>query len=127
MIGRTTEFLKSVVIRVSEARDLARRGKRVDRYDFYEHCKTLLATPPDVLRVNEKYVREYYIVNVIAVAITSNHRNALYLPHDDRRHRVVDSTCKKPRTSATTHGGSNIGTTTTAATDWRTSRRTYTP
>ncbi len=85
-----------MVLRISEAKDAGGGdGKRVDRYDFYEHCKVLLATPPDVLRVNEKYVREYYIMNVLAVIITSNHRDALYLQHNDRRHRVVDSASKK--------------------------------
>jgi hypothetical protein len=96
LIGRTTEFLKSVVLRVSEAKDAGDvGGKRFDRYDFYEHCKILLAAPPDVLRVNEKYIREYYIANVVGVVITSNHRNALYLPEDDRRHRIADSASKK--------------------------------
>jgi hypothetical protein len=96
LIGRTTDFLKSVVLRISEARDAGDgSGKLFDRYAFYEHCKILLASPPNVLRVNEKYIREYYVANVVTPVATSNHRNALYLPPDDRRHRVCDSGSKK--------------------------------
>jgi hypothetical protein len=93
LIGRTTEFLKSIVLRVNEARDLGESG-RVDRYGFYDHCKHLLATPPNTVRVNEKYVREYYIDNVVGLVVTTNYRDALYLPHDDRRHYVAFSECK---------------------------------
>ena len=46
--------------------------------------------PPDVLRVNEKFLREYYIFNVIGFIITTNHRtDGIYLPADDRRHYVA--------------------------------------
>jgi hypothetical protein len=64
-------------------------GGRVDRFGLYDHCKILLAAPPDVLRVNEKYLREYYIFNVLGMIITTNHRDALYLPSEDRRHYVA--------------------------------------
>jgi hypothetical protein len=93
LIGKTTDFLKSVILRVNEARDVGESG-RVDRYGLYEHCKPLLAAPPDVLRVNEKYVREYYVANVLGMVVTTNHRDALFLPHDDRRHYVAYSECK---------------------------------
>ena len=81
------------MLRVNEARDLGESG-RVDRYGLYEHCKHILATPPTTMRVNEKYVREYYIENVIGMIITTNYRDALYLPYDDRRHYVAFSECK---------------------------------
>jgi hypothetical protein len=71
---------------VSEARDLG----DVDRYAFYDHMKVYTAAPPDVLRCDEKNVREYAVPNVCGVVITTNHKtDGLYLPADDRRHYVA--------------------------------------
>jgi hypothetical protein len=86
MLGRFNGFVKSVILRVSEARDLG----DLDRFAFYDHMKTYTAAPPDVLRVDEKFMREYSVFNVCGVIITSNHKtNGLYLPEDDRRHFVA--------------------------------------
>ena len=64
-------------------------------YAFYDHLKVYTAAPPDVLRVDEKNLREYVVFNVCGVVITTNHRtDGLYLPADDRRHYVAWS----PRT-----------------------------
>lgn len=52
VLGTFTEFRRSVILRISEARDLG----EFDRFGFYDHTKTLIAAPPDVLRVNPKYV-----------------------------------------------------------------------
>jgi hypothetical protein len=79
-------------MRVSEARDLG----DVDRYGFYEHMKTYTAAPPDVLRVDEKNMREHAIFNVVGVIITTNHKtDGIYLPADDRRHYVAWSDLTK--------------------------------
>jgi hypothetical protein len=92
MIGRFNGFAKSVILRVSEARDLG----DVDRFAFYDHMKTYTAAPPDVLRVDEKFMREYSAFNVCGVIITSNHKtNGIYLPEDDRRHFVAWSELTK--------------------------------
>lgn len=86
MLGRFNGFVKSVILRVSEARDLG----DIDRFKFYDHTKSLIAAPPDVIRVDEKNVREYPVPNVCGVIITSNHKtDGLYLPADDRRHFVA--------------------------------------
>jgi len=86
MLGRFNGFVKSVMLRVSEARDLG----DIDRYTFYEHMKAIVAAPPDVIRVDEKHLREYPVPNVCGVLITTNHKtNGLYLPEDDRRHYVA--------------------------------------
>lgn len=77
--------VKSVVLRVSEARD----SGDMNRYALYEHCKTLLASPPDVLRCNEKNLREHQVFNVLGAIFTTNHKDGLYLPADDRRHYVA--------------------------------------
>lgn len=86
LLGRFNGFVKSVILRVSEARDLG----DVDRFAFYDHMKTYTAAPPDVLRVDEKHAREYYVFNVCGVIITTNHKSdGIFLPPDDRRHYVA--------------------------------------
>ena len=60
VLGRFNGFLKSVVLRISEAKDMG----EFDRFTFYDHMKTLLAAPPDVLRVDEKNLREHDVFNV---------------------------------------------------------------
>jgi hypothetical protein len=92
ILGRFNSFVKSVILRVSEARDLG----DVDRYSFYDHTKTLTAAPPDVLRCDEKHIREHSVMNVTGVVITSNHKtDGIYLPAEDRRHYVAWSSLTK--------------------------------
>jgi hypothetical protein len=92
ILGRFNGYLKSVILRVSEARDLG----DFDRFGFYDHMKTYTAAPPDVLRVDEKFRNEYSIFNVCGVIITTNHKtDGIYLPADDRRHYVAWSNCTK--------------------------------
>jgi len=97
LLGRFNSFVKSVILRISEARDLG----EVNRFTFYDHLKNYTAAPPDVLRVDEKHLREYSAWNVTGVIITTNHRtDGLYLPADDRRHYVAWSECAKEEFSA---------------------------
>ena len=85
VLGRFNGFLKSLILRISEARDLG----EYDRYAFHDHMKTYMAAPPDVLRVDEKNIREYYVPNLSGVIITTNYKtDGIYLPDDDRRHMV---------------------------------------
>ena len=92
MLGRFNGFLKSVILRVNEARDLG----EINRFSFYDHMKAYTAAPPDVLRVDEKNLREYSILNCCGVIITTNHKaDGIYLPADDRRHFVAWSDLKK--------------------------------
>ena len=92
LLGRFNGFLKSVILRVSEARDLG----EVNRYSFYDHLKAIIAAPPDVLRVDEKHLREYAVPNVLGVAMTTNHKtDGIFLPDDDRRHYVAWSDLTK--------------------------------
>src|SRR5262245_16274486 len=52
--------------------------------------KIYAAAPPDVLRCDEKNLREYEVPNICGVIITTNHKTAgIYLPADDRRHYVA--------------------------------------
>jgi hypothetical protein len=90
--GRFNGFLKSVILRVSEARDLGDSN----RFDFYDSMKSYTSAPPDVLRVDEKHLREYSVLNCCGVIITTNHKaDGIYLPADDRRHFVAWSALTK--------------------------------
>jgi hypothetical protein len=93
LLGQFTPFYESVVLRVSEARDLG----DTNRFALYDAMKTVIAAPPNVLTVNRKHEPGYVVRNVTGVVITSNHRiGGLYLPADDRRHFVAWSPISKP-------------------------------
>jgi Family of unknown function (DUF5906) len=86
VLGRFNGFLKAVILRISEAHDLG----EFDRFQFYDHMKSYTAAPPDTLRVDEKHLREYAIINCCGVIITTNHKtDGIFLPADDRRHYVA--------------------------------------
>ena len=85
VLGRFNGFLKSVVLRVNEVTDMG----EFDRFKLYSHMKTMLAAPPDTLRVDEKNLREHYVFNVCGVILTTNEKTGVYLPADDRRHFVA--------------------------------------
>jgi Family of unknown function (DUF5906) len=92
VLGRFNGFLKAVIVRVSEARDLG----EFDRFAFYDSTKSIIAAPPDVLRIDEKHRQEYSIPNVCGVIITTNHKSdGIFLPADDRRHFVAWSDLDK--------------------------------
>ena len=91
ILGRFNGYLKSVILRVSEARDLGES----DRFEFHDHMKTLTAAPPDTLRVDEKNLREYAVFNCCGVIITTNHSDGMYISPDDRRHYVAWSDLAK--------------------------------
>lgn len=84
--GEFNGYMRRVVLLINEARDEG----GMDRFQFYEKTKTMIATPPETVQINEKHLREYYCRNVVGVAITTNHRtDGLYLLREDRRHFVV--------------------------------------
>ena len=86
LLGRFNAFCKSVILRVNEGRDLG----EIDRFKFYDHAKNFIVTPPNVLRIDEKHLREHYVFNVLGFIVTTNHKtDGIYLPADDRRHYVA--------------------------------------
>jgi hypothetical protein len=92
IMGGYNDYMRCVVLRISEIRDLG----DVNRYAFYEHMKTISASPPDVLRVHGKYIPHHCVVNVAGVIETTNHRfDGIYLPPDDRRTYVAWSEVRK--------------------------------
>ena len=93
LVAKNNNFFKALIVRLSEARDVSEQGRQgtVDLYRLNDHLKDILATPPDTLRINEKYINEYYIINRIGMIVTTNYRDALNLPAEDRRHYVAFS------------------------------------
>jgi hypothetical protein len=80
--GNYNEYRRSVILRISEAKNIE---DEYDRYNFYEARKILVAAPPETLEVNGKYIRHYYIPNLVKGIITTNHKTTgLYLPADSR-------------------------------------------
>src|SRR5262249_14186223 len=89
---RFNSFLKNVVLRINEASDLGDSN----RYKFYEHLKPFQASTPEVLRVDEKFIPEYPILNCVAIIFTINHQVfGIYLSPDDRCYYVVWSDLKQ--------------------------------
>ena len=85
LLGTFNTYARAVILRVSETHDLG----EVNRYSFYDASKVYCAAPPNFLRVNQKHMQEFYVPNVCGVIFTSNYRDGLYLPGDDRRHDVL--------------------------------------
>lgn len=56
--------------------------------------KPLLTSPPTKLRINAKFVPQYYIPNLANFIFFSNHRDALHLDADDRRFFVYWSNAR---------------------------------
>jgi hypothetical protein len=84
LVAKNNDFLQTIILRVNEARDVGEQGT-VDRYRLYDHIKDTLTSPPSTLRVNIKYIPEFEIMKCLGMVITTNHRDAFYLPADDRR------------------------------------------
>jgi hypothetical protein len=98
LLGSFSGYLKTVILRVNEARDLG----DVSRFDLYDHTKIYIASPPETLRINEKYLSEYYIFNCLGLLYTTNHKtDGIFIPAGDRRHYVAWSPCKKEEFSET--------------------------
>jgi hypothetical protein len=92
LLGNNNGFVQSVILRISEAVDM---GKR-DRYKFYEHTKTLIAAPPNLLQCNKKYIPLHPVKNVCGIILTTNHKTGgIYIPAGDRRHFIAWSPLSK--------------------------------
>src|SRR5262249_42718556 len=66
VLGRFNGFLKNVILRINEARDLG----VANRFALYDHLKAYTAAPPDTLRIDEKFTPEYAIFNCVGIIIT---------------------------------------------------------
>lgn len=59
---------------------------------MYNILKPMIATPPDTLPLNNKYMNLRYVVNVMRIFITTNDWMAMYIPPEDRRLYIMHST-----------------------------------
>jgi hypothetical protein len=91
VMERFNNHVRSVILRVNEMRDLGNS----DRFQFYEHMKPLCASPPDVLPMEEKYLKKIWVLNCCCPILTTNRKDSMYLPADDRRTYVAWSDCAK--------------------------------
>lgn len=74
-------WAKSVLLRVSEIRDLS----PTEMFALYDAMKSVIASPPLSVTINEKFTRQYRAPNVTGVILTTNHRFGMYVDPDDRR------------------------------------------
>lgn len=58
---------------------------------FYNALKPLIAAPPDVLPMNDKFQKRIAVINVMTVVITTNDLLSLYMPEGDRRMLLLNS------------------------------------
>jgi hypothetical protein len=87
LIANFTPYYETLLLRINEVQNL---GNDLNRFKFYESSKTMLATPPDILMVNQKYMPRYPVFNVLNCIMTTNHAiDGLYLPANDRRYYVA--------------------------------------
>jgi hypothetical protein len=66
-----------------------RPGSR-DAHETSNRLKPILASPPDTITINNKYIRPYEIANRCGVVMFSNDANPLYIERGDRRVHVVN-------------------------------------
>lgn len=86
VMDKWNDYMCNAVVRVSEARDLG----DIKRWSLYEKMKTMLAAPPETLRIDAKYKPQFHALNAANFVITTNHQfDGLYLPADDGRHYVA--------------------------------------
>lgn len=58
---------------------------------MYNILKPMIATPPDTLPLNNKYMALRYVVNVMRIFITTNSWMSMYIPPEDRRMYIMHS------------------------------------
>jgi hypothetical protein len=77
----------SVVVQISESRNLGDDGGRISKFEMYESTKDLCAAPPATLSCVDKWIPRHQVKNVLRLFITTNHGiDGVYLPPQDRRH-----------------------------------------
>jgi hypothetical protein len=91
-----TPWMRSVVVQISESRDMGEGFVAISRFELYERCKDLAAAPPLALDCNEKHKGQYPVANVLRPILTTNHQvDGLYMDPQDRRHYCAWSDAPK--------------------------------
>lgn len=81
-------WVECVMLTIDEVRPMNDDHRATSLYDT---LKTLTATPPNTLALNQKGMKVRYIANVLRIFATTNDRLALYIPPEDRRMMVLHS------------------------------------
>jgi hypothetical protein len=106
-------FLRSTILRINEAHDLGEK-----RFQFYDQTKDWFASPPETLRIADKWLGAHPIFNLVGVIISTNHLSdgirtaSICLP------KIVATMWHGPNESPTTSRraiGETFGTTTRPA------------
>lgn len=77
---------ESVLLIINEARPSKDEHHATSMYNI---LKTLTAAPPNWLPMNQKYMKERFVRNLMRVIITFNELSSLYIPENDRRMFVL--------------------------------------
>jgi hypothetical protein len=85
-------WLQSVMLVVDEVRP---SKDEFHASSMYNLLKPLIAAPPDVLPLNDKYAKLRYVVNVMRVFMTTNDWLSMYIPAEDRRMFIMHSRLEK--------------------------------
>ena len=81
-------WLQTVMLVVDEVRP---SKDEFHASSMYNILKPMIATPPDTLPLNNKYMMLRYVINVMRIFITTNDWMAMYIPSEDRRMYIMHS------------------------------------
>jgi len=81
-------WLQTVMLVVDEVRP---SKDEFHASSMYNILKPMIATPPETLPLNNKYMALRYVVNVMRIFITTNDWMAMYIPSEDRRMYIMHS------------------------------------
>lgn len=94
--GAFNGHIKSVLLVINEVRP---NDEEFKASNFYNVLKPLLAAPPEMLPMTEKYMNTIYIRNLCHVILTTNDPLSMYIPEEDRRLFVLTSQLDDPKKS----------------------------
>lgn len=85
-LSNYNDYLDCMLLRISEVADL----QDLNKWQFNEKMKVVIAGHPDRVRVNKKYGMQYWMRLRNGTILTTNHlENGLFMPKDDRRYYVI--------------------------------------
>lgn len=82
-------WLETLMLVVDEVRPTKEEYMASSMYNI---MKPLIAAPPDVLPLNDKFAKLRYVINVLRLFITTNDYLSMYIPEDDRRMFIMHCT-----------------------------------
>lgn len=82
LFERFNPWVKTLMLTVDEMQpsDMNHKANAV-----YNAMKTLIATPPNTIAMEDKRDKIVYVINVMRIFITTNERLTLFIPKEDRR------------------------------------------